>query len=70
MSFVKRHGGFTIEKNEDGYFWRNGAAEGYFETERECAESIDRFNRECRESDPNWPPPDSPSLDEPWFVNR
>jgi len=65
---VKRHGGFVIEQDDEGYFWSQG--DDHFDTAAECAASIDRFNRDERENDPDWPPLDTPSLGEPWWANR
>ena len=60
MTTIKRHGGFAIQQDDGGYFWSE--REDHFETLADAKASVDRFNHEDRDSDPSWPPPDTPSL--------
>jgi hypothetical protein len=56
--FVKRHGGFTVFSNENGFFWGNGSeVYGYFQSLDEATASVDRYNK-------SEPPYDTPSLED------
>lgn len=65
--------GIQVQKDEDGYFWRQGPdGGGYFDTSTEC---VDDIKRACaadaaHEAEIYGTRYDTPSLPQPWFASR
>lgn len=65
VKHVMRYMGFNIERNDTGYYWNNS---DYFDTIQECKDDIDDYNESEREHYRDIDtPPDTPSLEAPWW---
>ena len=62
---IETYKGYSIFRDADGYFWKNGLClgGGYFASMVECQYDIDCHVYDETINDPSYPPQDSSSLD-------